>query len=44
MTLSFTPDELLTEWQLLDTVRERSTVTATQTARVAHGTARMALG
>lgn len=44
MTLSFTPDELLTEWQLLDTVRERSTLAATQTARVAHGTARMALG
>lgn len=44
MTLSFTPDELRTDWQLLDTVRERSTAATTQTARVAHGAGRMTLG
>jgi alkaline phosphatase D len=44
MTLSFTPDELRCDWQQLDTVRDRAFSAATQTARVARGAARMALG
>lgn len=44
MTLSFTPDELRCDWQLLDTVRERSMHAATQTARVARGRRRMTIG
>jgi alkaline phosphatase D len=43
MTLSFTPDELRCDWQLLDTVRERSIRAATQTARVARGRRRMTI-
>jgi alkaline phosphatase D len=44
MILSFTPDELRTDWHLLDTVRERSTRAAVQTARVARGRSRMTVG
>ncbi|MFC3712234.1 alkaline phosphatase D family protein [Sphingoaurantiacus capsulatus] len=41
MALTFTPDEVRCDWQLLDTIRERSATCATKTARVAHGARRM---
>lgn len=43
MALSFTPDEMRCEWQLLDTVRTRSTASTTKTATVKRGTPRIAL-
>jgi alkaline phosphatase D len=45
MTLSFTPDAVQCDWNLLDTIRERSTVVAaTQTARVRRGANQLSLG
>jgi len=42
MALTFTPDEMRCDWQLLDTIRERSTgVAATKRATVKRGTQRM---
>ncbi len=44
MALSFTPDEMRCEWQLLDTIRTRSTASRTQSASVRRGTQRMTVG
>lgn len=41
MALTFTPDEMSCEWQLLDTVRARSTASRSKRASVRRGTQRM---
>ncbi len=43
MALSFTPDAVRCDWQLLDTVRTRSTASTTRSAMVAHGAQRLTL-
>ena len=43
MALTFTPDEARCDWQLLDTVRSRSTASTTKSATVKRGTARIAV-
>ncbi len=43
MALNFMRDAMTCEWQLLDTIRERSVTCATRTAHVAHGTQRLGM-
>jgi alkaline phosphatase D len=41
MALTFTPDAVRCDWQLLDTIRQRSTASRTRSLRVARGSPRL---